>query len=386
MSRHGWVIFALSVTAFAIGTTEFTAMTVVPAVAEELRISVPQAGQAVSVYALGVVIGGPLLTALAASYSRKKTALLLLALFALGNASTVIVHSYSTLLISRFVAALPHAALLGIAALIAAEVVEPEQLSRAIGLVMLGLSVATVVGVPVAQWIGQEFGWRWSFGVVALVSGLALLLTWIFVPNQAPTEASSWRKELQTLKNSQVLLNLLVGALGYGGLFAVYTYLGPTLLHVTHASVATVPVELAIVGVGMTTGTLVLPLVASKALSKTIGWLLGCETVLFALFPLADTHLWSLSVLLFLLGNLGALAALLQTRLIEIADESKSVASALNHCAFNIANALGPFLAGLAITAGFGWGSSGIVGAGLCLAALLTLGVAVRKQTSITSN
>lgn len=374
------VLFALSAGAFAVGTTEFAAMSLVPNFAEDLKISIPEAGHAVSAYALGVVIGAPILTAIAASYARRTTALFLLALFILGNASTMFSHSYSMLLLTRFISGLPHGAYFGVSALIAASVVKPHQRARAIGLAMVGLSIATIIGVPSAQWLGHQFGWRWTFAVVAMLGLIAFSLVWCFAPKQDFHDKSHWRQELAALGNEQVWLTLMIGAIGFGGMFAVYTFLEPLMLQVTHSTAAAVPIELAIFGIGMTSGSIIIPWFADRGLMKTAAWLLFGETIVFATFPWMDKHLWSISISIFLIGNLGALGTLLQTRLMDVSAESQSVAAALNHSAFNLANALGPYLAGLAITAGYGWSSSGFVGAGLSLAGLGFLWLSVVRS------
>lgn len=375
-----WVILALSSGSFAIGTTEFLAMSVVPNFAADLRLSLPQAAHAISAYALGVTVGAPVLTAAAARYSKRQTVILLLALFALGNLLTTGARSYPTLLATRFLSGLPHGAYFGIAALIAASVVSPQRRARSVGLVMLGLSIATVVGVPCAQWLGTRVSWRWGFAAVAVIAVLAALLVWRLAPGGDPPAHSHWRKELQALRNAQVLLTLLVGAIGFGGMFSVYTFVTPTLLQITHAPASAVSFELAVFGLGLVSGSTVVPWLGDRfGLRRTASSLFIAEALVLALYPHLVRSLAGATVAIFLVGNFGALAVLLQTRLMEVSGESQSVAAALNHSAFNIANALGPLLAGYAIAAGYGLGSAGPVGAGLALIGLALFWLSTRK-------
>ena len=226
----GLIHFALAMGGFAIGTTEFATMSLLPFMADGLRIDEPTAGHVISAYALGVVVGAPLIAALGARVTRRSLLLLLMAIFALANALSGIATDYQTMLLFRFLSGLPHGAYFGVAALVAASLVPLERRTQAIGRVMLGLTTATIVGVPVANWIGQAFGWRWGFGLVAAVSLLTILLVWWVVPRQEPDRSATPLRELSALKNEQVWLTLGIGAIGFGGMFAIYTYLASTLV------------------------------------------------------------------------------------------------------------------------------------------------------------
>ncbi len=366
-TRPALVLFALAMGGFAIGTTEFTTMSLLPYFSAGLHIDAPTAGHVISAYALGVVLGAPLLAVLAARLPRRLVLLLLMAAFALGNGLSALAPSYRWLLAARFFSGLPHGAYFGAASLMAASLVPPNRRTFAVSRIMLGLTVATVIGVPMADWLGQAAGWRWGFVVASALALLTVLLVAIAAPaGRAHLDASPWR-ELGALRHLQVWLTLGIGAVGFGGLFAVYTYLASTLGHVTHVPPSVVPVVLCVFGAGMTLGNIVVPAAADRALMPTAGGLLLWSAAALALFPFAAGNIWLTGADVFLIGFGGSVATVLQTRLMDVSGDAQSLAAALNHSAFNAANALGPYLAGLAIAAGQGWTSTGWVGCALAL-------------------
>jgi len=353
---------------FAIGTTEFASMSLLPYFARGLGIDEPTAGHAISAYALGVVVGAPLIAVIGARMARRTQLIALMAVFAAGNALSAVSPSYHWLLLFRFLSGLPHGAYFGLASLVATSLVPPNKRTMAVGRIMLGLTFATVIGVPVASWVGQAVGWRSGFFIVAALALLTMALLAVFAPRDAAAHDASPLRELGALKRGQVWLTLAIGAIGFGGLFSVYTYLATTLTEVTHVSPAVVPVVLAVFGVGMTLGNLVIPWFADRALMPTAGGLLLFSAATLLVFPLAAPHLGWMIADVFFIGVGGALGTVLQTRLMDVAEDAQALAAALNHSAFNTANALGPLLGGLAIDAGLGWTSTGPVGAALALA------------------
>ena len=369
------VHLALATGGFAIGTTEFATMSLLPFFARDLGIDAATAGHAISTYALGVVVGAPTIAVLAAKMSRRTLLVALMLLFAAGNALSGIAGSYGEMLAFRFLAGLPHGAYFGIAALVAVSLVPQEKRTQAVARVMLGLTAATIAGVPVANVLGQAVGWRWAFALVAALALLTAALVQWLAPADQPDRTASPMRELSALARPQVWLTLLTGAIGFGGLFAVYTYLADTMLAVTGTSAAAIPVALAAFGVGLTLGNLVAPRFADRALMPTAAALLLWSAASLALWPLAAHHFWSVCVSVVAIGFGGALGTVLQTRLMDVAGDAQALAAALNHSAFNTANALGPWLGGLAITAGFGWTSTGWVGVALALGGLAVLGV-----------
>jgi DHA1 family inner membrane transport protein len=367
MSRPGLVHLVLALGGFAIGTTEFATMSLLPYLARDLHLSVPVAGHVISAYAFGVVVGAPLIAVLAARVPRKTLLISLMGLYALANGLSAVAPDYKWMLGLRFLSGLPHGAYFGIAMLVAASVVPANQRAQAVGHVLLGLTVATIVGVPLANWLGQMVGWRWCFGIVAALALVTAILVAMFNPEARRDKGTSPSHELEALKRGQVWLTLIIGAIGFGGVFAVYTYLASTLMAVTAISAHIVPMVLAAFGVGMTAGNIVVPYLAERAVMKTAGLLLLGSAVTLALYPFAAARLWTVTLDVTAIGFCGALATVLQTRLMDVAGDAQTLAAALNHSAFNVANALGPWLGGLAIAAGYGWTSTGWVGCGLAL-------------------
>ncbi|MET0936935.1 MAG: MFS transporter [Luteibacter sp.] len=379
----GLVILALAVGGFAIGTTEFASMSMLPLFAQGLGIDAPTAGHTISAYALGVVVGAPVMTVLGARVPRRRLLLILMAMFTVFNGLTGLSPNYHWMLVFRFLAGLPHGAYFGVAALVASSLVPANRRTRAVGQMFLGLTVATIVGVPLASWLGQAVGWRWAFALVAVLGVLTITAVAIFAPDTPADTNASPLRELSALKRSQVWYTLAIGAIGFGGMFAVYTYLADILISVTHMPLSSVPWVMGVFGVGMTIGNMVIPVFADRALMRTAGALLLWSMVILALFPFTAGNIWLLSLDVFFIGIGGALGTVLQTRLMDVAGDAQGLAASLNHSAFNTANALGPFLGGLAIAGGYGWTSPGWVGSLLALAGLgiWAASVAAEKRT-----
>ncbi|WP_230631737.1 MFS transporter [Sphingomonas sp. Leaf37] len=379
-AHPGLVHLALAMGGFAIGTTEFAAMSLEPDLARGLGIDAPTVGHVISAYALGVVVGAPTIAVLSARMSRRTLLIGLMALFAIGNTLSALAPSYGWMLAFRFLAGLPHGAYFGIASLVAASLVPADRRTQAVGRVMLGLTVATIVGVPFATLLGQIASWRWVFALVGVLALTTATLVALLAPIDAPDRNASPLRELGALKRKQVWLTLATGAIGFGGMFAVYTYLASTLMDVTGVSPRMVPVVLAVFGVGMTIGNLVVPRFADKALMPTAGALLLWSAGALALYPLAAGNVTTMTLDVFAIGLGGALGTVLQTRLMDVAGDAQALAAAMNHSAFNTANAIGPWLGGLAIAGGLGWTSTGIVGCALALGGLAIWAVSLAVQ------
>ena len=373
-------MFALGVGGFAIGTGEFVIMGLLPEVARDIGVSIPQAGHVISAYALGVVIGAPVLAVLAAGWHRRALLIALMAVFAAGNFASALAPGYLSLNVLRFMTGLPHGTYFGVAALVAAALAPPDRRARAVGLVMLGLTGATLVGVPIAAWLGQLFGWRAAFVFVGVMALLAMVLLRRDIPDlPAAVGASPWR-ELGALRRKQVWFTLGIGAIGFGGMFSVFSYIKPTLTEVTGLAVAHVPFVLALFGVGMVVGNLVGSRLADKSLMRTIAGLLVWAALVLALFTFAAHHVVTAALNVFLIGTTVAIAPALQIRLMDVAGDAQTLAAALNHSAFNTANALGAWLGGVAISAGLGWTSTGWVGALLALAGMGVFGASIASS------
>lgn len=368
-------ILAMAIGSFAIGTGEFAIMGFLPTVARDLGISEPEAGHLISAYALGVVVGAPAISILFAKFPRKPMLIGLMALFAVANVLSAMAYDVTALFVLRFVSGLPHGAYFGIAALVAASMVEKDYRSRAVGRVMLGLTISTLIGMPLAAWIGQSVGWRPTFGGVGAIGLLCFLMIMRFIKDVPADAAASPLRELSALRHSQVWLTLGIAALGCGGMFSVFTYVVPLLTEVSHVPEYIVPLVLALFGVGMTLGNVVGAYMADKALMPTIGGMLVFNIVILAAIPLTAPFAPAAAFSVLCVGFTVAIGTALQTRLMDVARDGQTLAATLNHAAFNMANALGAFLGGWAIASGWGWSSTGIVGAVLAVFGLALFGV-----------
>lgn len=378
-------IVALGVGGFAIGTGEFMIMGLLPEVARGIGVSIPQAGHVISAYALGVVIGAPVLAVLAAHWARGTLLIALMALFAVGNFASAMAPGYVSLNGLRFLAGLPHGTFFGVAALVAASLAPPERRASAVGLVMSGLTTATLLGVPMATWLGQHVGWRAAFVLVGLIAVLACVLIRRHVPNLRAHQGTSPMGELSALTRPQVWLTLGIGAIGFGGMFAVFSYIKPLLTEITGLSVDAVPLVLALFGVGMVAGNVLGSRLADKSLMGTIAGLLVWNALILVGFVFTAPHVVAVSFNVFLLGTLVAIAPALQIRLMDVAGKAQTLAAALNHSAFNMANALGAWLGGLAIAAGHGWTSTGWVGLLLAMGGMAVFGASWWQDRRIGS-
>lgn len=384
-SHPAIALCALAMGGFAIGTTEFGTMGLVPYFSKALSITPDQAGHVISVYALGVVVGAPVLAVALARRAKRSALIGLMICFAFGNLLSACAPDYSWLLVFRFISGLPHGAYFGIAALVASELVAPERRTQAIASVMLGLTVSTIIGVPLANIIGQLWNWRGGFVLVSAASFLCALLVWLLVaPKPELNRSKNPLDELGALGRLQVWLTLGIGSIGFGGLFAVYTYLDSTFLSVTHGAQSLQPILLGLFGVGMTLGNIITAWFADKAQMPTIAGTLIWSAVMLGLYPFMTGHVWSMMLIAFCIGGGGGIGSVLQARLMSVAGKAQTLAASLLHSAMNAANALGPFLAGLAIAKGYGFPSSGWVGCGLALGGLVICGVTV-AYTSYTS-
>jgi DHA1 family inner membrane transport protein len=368
-------ILALAVSAFGIGTTEFVMMGLLPNVADDLGTSVPTAGYLVSAYALGVVIGAPLLTALGSRIPRKRMLLLLMALFTVGNAASALAPGYATLLAGRFLAGLPHGAFFGVGAVVAARLVSEDRRARAVAAMFLGLTIANIVGVPAATALGQNLGWRATFLVVSVVGLLALASLALLIPRLPVDEQAGVGQEFRALREPQVLLGLLTAVFGFAGVFAVYSYLASMMTEVTGFADSSVTLLLALFGIGMTLGALAAGPLTDRALRPTLYGSLGALAVVLVGFHYAAESKIAAPIAVVVLGAVGFMTTTpLQMLVMNKARHAPTLASASNHSAFNLANAGGAWLGGIAISAGWGWTSPALVGAVLAVAGL---GIAV---------
>ena len=364
------ILLALAVGGFGIGTGEFVIMGLMPTIAADLAVTEPQVGHVISSYALGVVVGAPILAIFGARLYRRHLLLLLMVFFALGNLASALAPDYHSLLLARFVAGLPHGAYFGVAALVAASLVAPNKRAAAISLVMLGLTLAILVGNPLATLLGQQIDWRYAFVAVAVIALLTVLLIALFLPLDRSVVRSNPLAELQAFRRIQVWYALGIGAIGFAGMFCVFSYLAVTLLEVTGVAPLVVPLAVATFGAGTLVGNLAGGWLFERLQFAAVGVVLLWSVAVLLLFPFAVQTLWSALLAAFLVGTMVALSPPLQTRLMDVAADAQTLAAASHHAAFNVGNALGPWLGGLAIGAGLGWTVTGYVGALTAVAGL----------------
>ena len=366
-TRHRYIaMVAMALGGFGIGTTEFVAMGLLNLIAEDFAISEDQAGHVISAYALGVVVGAPLITTLTGSIPRRRLALLLMGAFVVGNGLSVFAHSYGILMLSRFIAGFPHGAYFSVTALIAASMAPNGKRGKAVALTGMGLSVATVIGVPIAQWLGSTFGWNAAFAMVAAIGVVTFVALWFTVPHMTLMPRTKPLTELGALVNSQVLMTLAIGTVGFGGMFAVYTYISWTLTENAGFNANLIWIPLMVYGIGMVIGTYIGGVLADRNLEYAIlGTLLSLIVVLSAFYFLSHNAVAGI-INFGVIGLLGStLVPNLQTRLMDVAGEAQTLAAALNHSALNMANAAGAAVGGAVIAAGYGYSTPALAGAAM---------------------
>lgn len=383
-------LLALSVAAFAIGTTEFVIMGLLPEVASDLHVSIPSAGLLVSGYALGVAAGAPLLAALTARMERRNALLLLLGLFILGNALCAVAPNYGVLMVARVVAAFCHGSFFGIGAVVASHLVPRGQAARAIALMFTGLTLANVLGVPFGTFLGQWAGWRSTFMAVTGLGVVAAIAVWRLVPALPDLPSPQMKRELGVLRQPQVLLALLMTVLGFGGVFTVFTYIAPILQQVSHVGVGATGWVLILFGVGTTIGNMLGGRLADWRLMPSLVGVLVLLSLIMLVFAWT-MHNTIASVVTVFVWGVAAFATVppLQMRVVQQASEGPHLASTLNIAAFNLGNAIGAFIGGSMIGMGLGLPSVSVAGAVVALLGLLvTLASAAldrRRTTSVAA-
>ncbi|OIJ33321.1 MULTISPECIES: MFS transporter [unclassified Microbacterium] len=385
-----WALLSLAIGSFGIGMTEFVVMGLLPNIAADLLPSVwassqeealSQAGWLISLYALGVVVGAPTIAGFVARYPRHRVMIVLALALTVFNALTVVLPTFELVGVSRFLAGLPHGAYFGIGALVAADVMGPGNRAKGVAFILTGLTVANVVGVPLGTFLGQEWGWRAAFAVVALVFALATVFIALFVPAHPGNPGRTMRAELGVFRIGQVWFTLGVGAIGFGGFFAVYSYIAPLVTEVAGSPDWVVPIVLVLMGLGMTGGNLVGGHLADIDLRRTLLLGLAAMAVVFALLAVLSFWIVSLSLVVVLVGFVSSvLSPTIQTRLMDVAGDNQSIAAAMNHSALNIGNSLGAFLGGIVIAIGWGFTAPAWTGAVLAVAGLLIALVSFRVE------
>ncbi len=377
-------LYALTAGAFGIGVTEFVIMGLLLQVSGDLGVSISAAGLLITGYALGVFAGAPLLSIATRRLPRKTTLIALMIIFTLGNLACALAPNYPILMVARVVTALAHGTFFGVGSVVAAGLVAPDKRASAIALMFTGLTAATLVGVPFGAWLGESFGWRSTFWAVAGIGVLAAAVLTAFVPRaEQPVEAGALADELAVLRRPQVLLGLLMTVLGFGGVFAVFTYIQPILTQITGFPIAAVSPILLVFGGGLVAGNFLGGKAADRALNLAlIGTLITLTVVMLTM----SFALESKVAAVVFTGLLGAAAfatvAPLQLRLMEAAGGAgQTLASSLNIAAFNLGNAIGAWLGGAVIDHGPGLAAVTWVGALMPAAALLTALISRRLES-----
>ena len=381
--RRTIAMLAMALGAFALGTTEFTSMGLLPLIAADFGVSEDTASTIISAYALGVVVGAPGVAALTAKLPRRRLILILLGLIVAGNLASVAATSYPVLLGARFVAGLPHGAYFSVAMLATASMSPPAQRGRALAFVVTGLTVATIVGVPLAQVLGQNLGWHAAYGVVAVIALVAIGGLWIAMPHMTQMAASSIRQEFSVFTKGQVWLTLLIGVTGFAGMFAVYTYITWIMTKDAGLPEGWMWLILMIFGGGMTAGNWLGGRLADWNVEKGLVLSVAALAAALIAFYFSTAHVIPATVFFTLIGVFGmALQPSLQVRLLDHAGEAQTLAAALNQSALNTANAGGAAVGGLVVGAGLGFGSPAPAGAVLSVIAVVLCVVAARLARS----
>lgn len=380
-ARIRFALLALALGGFAIGSTEFVAMGLLPNIAHDLLPELyaqssaeanANAGWIISAYALGVVVGAPTIAAAAARWPRKRLLLALLTAFTLGTIASALLPTFELVLVARFIAALPHGAYFGIASLVAASLMGPGKRARGVALVLSGLTIANVIGVPAITWLGQIAGWRIAYLAVAVIFALTFVAVLIAVPWQAGDPGATMKRELKAFTRAQVWFALGIGAVGFGGLFAVYSYVAPLATDVTGLPEEFVPVVLVAIGVGMTIGNFAGGRLADWSVRRAMYLFFAVLAGALVLLGLTASNPIGLLAGVLLVGAASAaLSPTIQARLMDVARDSQSIAAALNHSALNIGNSLGALLGGIAIAGGLGYVAPIWIGLLLTLAGAL---------------
>ena len=369
---------ALILGGVAIGTTEFVTMGLLPDIASGVGVDIPSAGHTISAYAAGVVVGAPLLAVLGATWPRKMLLVGLMAAFTVGNVLSAAAPDYPTLVAARFLAGLPHGAFFGVAALVAVDLAVRGQAGRAVGRVMLGIPIANVLGVPGATWLGQALGWRAAYWLVTVIGVATIVLIAYAVPHLPRDRSRTVRNELSALTSLQVWLTLGVGAVGFGGMFAMYSYIAPTVTDVTGLPASAVPLFLLVFGLSGLGGNLVAGRMGDWSVIRSVVIGVAGLGVSLALFAVAAPYAVPALVVLAMTSVLASVLVInLQLRLMQVAGTAQTLAAAGNHAALNLANALGAWVGGLVIAAGYGYTAPSLVGAGLAVVGLGILAVSV---------
>jgi DHA1 family inner membrane transport protein len=377
-------ILALAIGGFAIGTTEFQTMGILPEVAQGVHVSVPHAGEVISAYAIGVVVGVPILSLFGAGLPRKGLLLALMGAYGAFNLLSAVAANFGMLFVARFLDGLPHGAYFGVASLVAASLADPRHRGRAIARVLLGLSIANVLGVPASTWLGEHAGWRAPYAVSAVLAAITAAMIWRYVPHMPRDENATARAEAKSFfTNAQVWLTMVAAALGFGGLFATYSYIAKTVTTVAHLGSSWTPVFVLGYGLGMVVGTWLAGELMRWSVIRSLFFFSIGSVVMMLVFWVAAPHgalLWPVVFLVALVGSV--VATSMQVRLMDVAGNAVTLGAAMMHAALNLANAAGAWVGALVIDAGYSYRAPALAGAGMAVVGVSILSVSVALHRS----
>lgn len=378
-------LLALATGAFAIGTTEFTPMGLLPVIADGVQVSIPTAGMLVSAYAVGVMIGAPVMTLLFSRFGKRTALMWLMLIFTIGNLLSAFAPGYTTLLLSRLVTSMNHGAFFGLGAVVAASVVPKEKQASAIAAMFMGLTIANIGGVPAATWIGQQVGWRLAFSGTAALGLITIAALWLALPKGEPGKRPDVRRELRVLTRPEVLLAMGTTVLGAGAMFTLYTYVAPVLADLTHASPSFVAFALVLIGVGFTLGNSIGGRLADWSLDGATKLILAALAIVMAVLPfLMTTHVGAAIGLVIWGAAAFGIVPPVQMRVMQAAAQAPGLASSVNVGAFNLGNAVGAALGGAVIGQGMGYAAVPLAGAALAAGGLGLVWLSNAGQRRVT--
>lgn len=376
-------LLALAIGAFAIGTTEFSPMGFLPQIAENLNISIPTAGMLITAYALGVMIGAPIMTLWFGQFSRRKALILAMAIFTIGNILAAIAPNYWGLMAARILTSLNHGVFFGIGSIVAISVVPKDKQASAVATMFMGLTIANIGGVPFATWVGQNIGWRMSFAAIAILGIITMFSLWKALPEGTVGQRPNVKAELQVLTRQPVLLALLTTVLSSGAMFTLYTYIAPMLQNITHASPMFITGMLVLIGIGFSIGNHLGGKFADRSLTKTLTGFLILILVMMLIFPiLAQTQIGAAIALVIWGTATFAVVPPLQMRVMSVAHEASGLASSVNIGAFNLGNALGAAAGGAVLSLGMSYAAVSMVGAFLAALGLVLVFIQMKMNHS----
>lgn len=374
-------LLALAIGAFAIGTTEFSPMGLLPVIAKGVDVSIPVAGMLISAYAIGVMVGAPLMTLLLSHRARRNALIFLMAIFTLGNVLSAIAPDYTTLLLSRIITSLNHGAFFGLGSVVAASVVPKHKQASAVATMFMGLTIANIGGVPAATWLGETIGWRMSFLATAGLGVVAMMSLWLSLPKGFGGERPNVKQEMSVLMRPQVLSALLTTVLGAGAMFTLYTYIAPVLHNIASASPLFVTAMLVLIGVGFSIGNYLGGKFADRSVTGTLkGFLLLLIAVMVAIPWVAQNEIGAAISMVVWGAATFAVVPPLQMRVMRVAHEAPGLSSSVNIGAFNLGNALGAAAGGAVISGGLGYSFVPVMGAIIAGVALLVVLLSGRRQ------